>query len=49
MMYTVEILSRGMTFLQCCTKIRRVVQAILGVFIRNLNGCNVGNADGKEL
>jgi hypothetical protein len=49
MVYAVEMASCGMIYLPGFMKIAIGVQAILRFLLRNLKGCNVGTADGRDL
>jgi hypothetical protein len=49
MKYVVEMGSGGMMYLLGFMKIGVGIQAILGVCLRNLRGCNVGITDGRDL
>jgi hypothetical protein len=49
MSYAVEMPSFVMIFLLSFTTIGTDIQAILRCCLSNLNGCNVGIIDGKEL
>jgi hypothetical protein len=49
MMYAVEMPSRGMIFLPSFMKVSTGLRALFRFCFSNLNGCNVGITDGKEL
>jgi hypothetical protein len=49
MKYAVEIVSDGIINIQSFMNIGTGVQAILIFGLINLNGCNVGIAEGKEI
>jgi hypothetical protein len=48
-MYTVKMDLCGMIYLPSFKKIGEGVQAILRLCISNLNACNVGITDGRDL
>jgi hypothetical protein len=48
-MYTIDMTSDGMIYITSFMKIGTGVQAMLWFCLRNLRGCNVGIAGGKEL
>jgi hypothetical protein len=45
----IEMGSDGMIYIQCFVKIGTGVQEILRFCLSNLNGCNVGITDGRDL
>jgi hypothetical protein len=49
MIYVIDIALAGMIFLPSFMKTGTDLQAILRFGFSNLNGCNVGITDGKEL
>jgi hypothetical protein len=49
MVHAVEMPSCGMIYIPSFMKTDAGVQAILGVCLRNLRGCNVGVIDGRNL
>jgi hypothetical protein len=49
MMYSVQITSCGMICLPSFMKIGTGIQAILRFRLSNLNGCNDGITDGRDL
>jgi hypothetical protein len=51
MMYAVEMTSDGMIFsyISSFMKISRYLQEILTFCLSNLNGCNVGITDGRDV
>jgi hypothetical protein len=48
-MYAVAMASCGMTYLPSFMKIGTGVQGILRFRLSNLNGCNAGFTDGRDL
>jgi hypothetical protein len=48
MMHTVEMASCGIIYIPRFLKVGMGFQAILRVFLSNLNGCNVCITDGEE-
>jgi uncharacterized protein YraI len=48
-MYAVEMASCCMIYIPSFMKIGTVVQAMLRFCLRNLNGCDVGINDGRDL
>jgi hypothetical protein len=48
-MYGVEMVTRGKIFFPNFMIIGKDVQAILKIFLSNLDGCNIGITEEKEL
>jgi uncharacterized protein YraI len=49
MEYAVEMASCSMIFLPSFMKINKGVQALFRFCLSNMNGCNVGSTNGKDL
>jgi hypothetical protein len=49
MIYAVQMPSSGMMFLPNFINIGSCIQAIFRIFLSNLDGCNVGITDGRDL